>query len=339
MRLRQINLEDCERLAASFTKPYHQNYFAMYSSVLGGVVIHPFLMTVPMDDHMVHRGDGIFEVFKCVDGRIYNLQRHLERLERSARAIYLQIPVGLEEMTRIVVETIRLTGQRDALIRLFVSRGPGGFTTDPYECPASQLYVMVGRLNGYPDAFYSEGVRAKSSSVPVKKSYFANIKSCNYLPNVLMKKEAVDNQVEFTVSVDENGFLGEGSTENVGVVTRDGRLKLPKFSRILQGTTVIRAMELAGALVAAGMLQDVVFEDITLTEAYSSAEILLFGTTFDILPVVTFDRHTIGNGAPGPVFRGVRERLRWDMYKNPAAQTPIFENGRRRTARSGKRGA
>ena len=327
MTLRKLNLEDCERLAASFAKPYHQNYFAMYSSVLNGVVTHPFLMTVPMDDHMVHRGDGIFEVFKCVDGRIYNLKRHLERLERSARAIYLKLPVSLEELTRIVVETIRFTGQRDSLIRLFVSRGPGGFTTDPYECPASQLYVMVGRLNGYPDAFYSEGVRAKSSSVPIKKSYFANIKSCNYLPNVLMKKEAVDNQVEFTVSVDENGFLGEGSTENVGVVTRDGRLKLPKFSRILQGTTVIRAMELAGALVAAGTLQDVVFEDITLTEAYSSAEILLFGTTFDILPVVTFDRHTIGNGAPGPVFRGVRERLRWDIYKNPATQTPVFEDG------------
>ena len=339
MSLRTLNLEDCERLAASFTKPYHQNYFAMYSSVLGGVVTHPFLMTVPLDDHMVHRGDGIFEVFKCVDGRIYNLQRHLERLERSARAIYLQLPVGLEEMTRIVVETVRLTGQRDALIRLFVSRGPGGFTTDPYECPASQLYVMVGRLNGYPDAFYSDGVRAKSSSVPVKKSYFANIKSCNYLPNVLMKKEAVDNQVEFTVSVDENGFLGEGSTENVGVVTRDGRLKLPRFSRILQGTTVMRATELAEALVAAGTLQDVVFEDITLTEAYSSAEMLLFGTTFDILPVVAFDRHPIGNGTPGPVFRGLRERLRWDMYKNPAAQTPVFENGRRRGARSGKRGA
>ena len=332
MTLRKLNLEDCERLAASYTKPYHQNYFAMYSSVLDGVVTHPFLMTVPMDDHMVHRGDGIFEVFKCVDGRIYNLKRHLERLERSARAIYLKLPVSLEELTRIVVETIRFTGQRDSLIRLFVSRGPGGFTTDPYECPASQLYVMVGRLNGYPDAFYSEGVRAKSSSVPVKKSYFANIKSCNYLPNVLMKKEAVDNQVEFTVSVDENGFLGEGSTENVGVVTRDGRLKLPRFSRILQGTTVMRATELAEALVAAGTLQDVVFEDITLTEAYSSAEMLLFGTTFDILPMVAFDRHPIGNGAPGPVFRGLRERLRWDMYENPAAQTPVFSKGARRKA-------
>jgi branched-chain amino acid aminotransferase len=332
MRLRRINLEDCEGLAASFTKPYHQNYFAMYTSVLGGVVTDPFLMTVPMDDHMVHRGDGIFEVFKCVEGRIYNLQRHLERLERSARAIYLQLPVDLAEMTRIVVETIQLTGQRDALIRLFVSRGPGGFTTDPYECPASQLYVMVGRLNGYPRAFYSEGVRAKSSSVPVKKSYFANIKSCNYLPNVLMKKEAVDNQVEFTVSVDENGFLGEGSTENVGVVMPDGRLRLPRFSRILQGTTVMRATELAEALVAAGTLQDVVFEDITLTEAYSSAEMLLFGTTFDILPVVAFDRHPIGKGAPGPVFRGLRERLRWDMYQNPEAQTPVFTDGARRNA-------
>jgi len=166
MSLRTLNLEDCERLAASFTKPYHQNYFAMYSSVLGGVVTHPFLMTVPWTTTWSTGATASLRCSSALDGRIYNLQRHLERLERSARAIYLQLPVGLEEMTRIVVETVRLTGAADALIRLFVSRGPGGFTTDPYECPASQLYVMVGRLNGYPDAFYSDGVRQRAAPCP-----------------------------------------------------------------------------------------------------------------------------------------------------------------------------
>jgi branched-chain amino acid aminotransferase len=299
----------------------------MYTSVLGGVVTHPFLMTVPLDDHIVHRGDGIFEVFKCVEGRIYNLDRHLERLERSARAIFLKLPAGVDEVRGIVVETIRITGQRNCLVRLFVSRGPGGFTPDPYECLASQLYVMVCRLNSYPDGNFAVGVNAKSSSVPIKKSYFANIKSCNYLPNVLMKKEAVDAHVDYTVSVDEDGFLGEGSTENVGVVTRDGMLKLPKFSRILQGTTVIRATELAEVLVAARTLRGVAFEDITLTEAYSSAEMLLFGTTFGILPVVVFDGHPIGDGTPGLVFRALRERLQRDIRHNPAVQTVVFEDG------------
>ena len=288
MTLPHLGLEDCQRLAEDWVKPYHQNYLAMYSSVLGGVVTDPFLMTIPVDDHMVHRGDGIFEAFKCVNGNIYNLTAHLERLERSARAVYLTLPASLEHITDLVIGTIRIAGTRDCLIRLFVSRGPGGFTTNPYECPSSQIYIVACNPSVYPEEQSTEGVFIKSSSIPVKKSYFATIKSCNYLPNVLMKKEAVDAGVQYTVSIDENGFLGEGSTENIGLVTPDRTLKFPRFARILKGTTVTRVAELAESLVANGKLEQVVFEDITLNEAYSGAEILLFGTTFDILAAVIF---------------------------------------------------
>jgi branched-chain amino acid aminotransferase len=273
---------------------------------------------------MVHRGDGIFEAFKCVKGNIYNLMAHLERLERSARAVYLELPVTLKEMTNLVVDTVRVAGARDCLIRLFVSRGPGGFTTNPYECPASQLYIMVCRLTPTAAEKYERGVALRKSTVPVKKSYFANIKSCNYLPNVLMKKEAVDTGVEYTISIDENGFLGEGSTENIGLVSQNLKLKLPRFSRILKGTTVTRVGELASALVEEGKLKEVVFEDLTLNEAYSGTEILLFGTTFDILPAVVFDGHPIGSGKPGPVFRLLRERLESDILINSALHTVVF---------------
>ena len=293
MTLPHLGLEDCQRLAENLVKPYHQNYLAMYSSVLGGVVTDPFLMTIPVDDHMVHRGDGIFEAFKCVNGNIYNLTAHLERLERSARAVYLTLPASLEHITNLVIGTIRIAGTRDCLIRLFVSRGPGGFTTNPYECPSSQIYIVACNPSVYPEEQSTEGVFIKSSSIPVKKSYFATIKSCNYLPNVLMKKEAVDAGVQYTVSIDENGFLGEGSTENIGLVTVDRTLKFPRFARILKGTTVTRVAELAESLVVNGKLEQVVFEDITLNEAYSGAEILLFGTTFDILAAVIFDGHAI----------------------------------------------
>ena len=182
MRLRQLGLGDCQRLAEDFVKPYHHGYLAMYSSILGGVATHPFLMAVPVDDHMVHRGDGIFEAFKCVNGYIYNLQAHLERLERSARAVYLELPVTMDQIIELVIGTIRISGARDCLIRLFVSRGPGGFTTNPYECPFSQLYIVVCRPSIPPKVQYEKGVSIKSSSIPIKNSYFANIKSCNYLP-------------------------------------------------------------------------------------------------------------------------------------------------------------
>jgi branched-chain amino acid aminotransferase len=325
MTLRHLGLEDWDSLAEDFVKPYHQDYLAMYSSVLGGVVTHPFLMTVPLDDHIVHRGDGIFEAFKCVNGNIYNLQGHLERLASSARAVYLELPATPEQITDLVVGTIRIAGARDCLIRLFVSRGPGGFTTNPYECPASQLYIVICRPSVYPEEQYKQGVALKSSNIPIKKSYFANIKSCNYLPNVLMKKEAVDAGVQYTISTDENGFLGEGSTENIGFVTQDLVLKFPRFARILKGTTVTRAAELAQSLVEEGKLKKVIFEDLTLNEVYTAAEILLFGTTFDILAATVFDGHHIGTGSPGRVYQLLHELLEQDINSNSALHTAVFD--------------
>ena len=325
MTLRHLDLKDCQSLAKDFVRPYHQDYLAMYSSVLGGVVTHPFLMTVPLDDHMVHRGDGIFEAFKCVNGNIYNLQAHLERLERSARAVYLMLPASLEKISDLVIGTIRIAGVRDCLIRLFISRGPGGFTTNPYECPSSQVYIVVCSPSSYPEEYSTKGVLIKSSNIPIKKSYFATIKSCNYLPNVLMKKEAVDRGVQYTISMDENGFLGEGSTENIGLVNAEGMLKLPRFSRILKGTTVTRVAELAESLVKAGQLRKVIFEDITLSEAYSGSEILLFGTTFDIMPAVNFDGHPIGSGRPGQIYHLLRELLEEDIRNNKDLHTPVFD--------------
>jgi branched-chain amino acid aminotransferase len=325
MTLRHLTLEHCRDLAETYVKPYHRDYIAMYSSVLGGVVTHPFLMAVPIDDHMVHRGDGIFEAFKCVNGNIYNLQAHLERLERSARGVYLTLPATLEEIIELVKGTIHIAQTRDCLIRLFISRGPGGFTTNPYESPVSQIYIVVCRPTLPSAEHFIKGVAIKSSSVPIKKSYFATIKSCNYLPNVLMKKEAVDAGVQYTISIDENGFLGEGSTENIGLVTPDGALKFPRFSRILKGTTVTRAAELAESLVATGHLSQVNFDDISLNEAYSSAEILLFGTTFDILAAVTFDGHPIGFGSPGQIYHLLHELLEKDITSNSALHTPVFD--------------
>ena len=325
MTLRHLGLQDCQSLAKEFLRPYHKSYLAMYSSVLGGVVTHPFLMTIPVDDHMVHRGDGIFEAFKCINGNIYNLQAHLKRLEHSARAVYLTLPANPEQITELVKGTIRVAGTRDCLIRLFISRGPGGFTTNPYECPSSQLYIVVCNLSSPPEEQMREGVSLKSSSIPVKKSYFANIKSCNYLPNVLMKKEAVDAGVQYTISMDENGFLGEGSTENLGLVTSEGVLKFPRFSRILRGTTVTRAADLAKSIVERGKLRQVTFEDITLNEAYCGSEILLFGTTFDILPVVMFDGHSIGSGSPGEIYYLLRQLLEEDISSNSALHTPVFD--------------
>ncbi len=311
-----------EHLSA-LRQPYHQDYLAMYSSWYGGIVTEPAIMTVPLDDHLVHRGDGIFEAFKCVGGKVYALNRHLDRMERSARGSCLDLPVDRSRMVEIILATVRAADVPDCIVRVFVSRGPGGFSVNPYECPARQLYVMVTTLRLPSAAKYEHGATLKSSAIPVKKAYFANLKSCNYLPNVLMKKEAEDAGVDYTISIDEEGFLGEGPTENFGIVTHNGEFLVPRFDRILRGVTITRMMELARSLVGSGDLTMVGEADITAAQAYDAAEIMMFGTSFDVIPVVSYDGHRIGSGLPGKFAARFLALLREDMRGCPEMLTPV----------------
>jgi branched-subunit amino acid aminotransferase/4-amino-4-deoxychorismate lyase len=323
--IRKLSFDEVIDRLLQLQEPYQANYLAMYSSWYGGVITDPSLMMVPIDDHLVHRGDGIFEAIKCVHGTVYALERHLDRLARSAQAVYLTMPLTRPELVAAICATIRVAGVTECLIRVFVSRGPGGFSTNPYECPASQLYIVITRLAVPTQDKYDRGVTLKSSHIPIKKAYFANIKSCNYLPNVLMKKEAEDFGVHYTVSIDEHGFIGEGSTENVGIITKHGEFLTPKFDRILRGTTVTRMTELALQLVADRRLSAVGEAHITAEQAYDAAEVMMFGTTFDVLPVVEYDHHVIGDGKPGPIFHKFLEILREDMKTSAEMLTPVYD--------------
>ena len=219
--MRHINRAGFLEALESTRRNFQKNYFAMYSSHLGGIVTDPVLMQMPVDDHVVHRGDGIFETFKCLDGHIYNMKAHLERLAGAARSLAYLVPCSLEETARIVIETIRAGEHRDCLVRILVSRGSGGFGVNPYECPQAQLYVTATAL---PPSFmktHPGGAKVVTSVIPIKPPFFAGIKACNYLPNVLMKKEAIDAGADFAVGFDEQGCLAEGATENFGIVSQD----------------------------------------------------------------------------------------------------------------------
>jgi len=138
-----------------------------------------------------------------------------------------------------------------------------------------------------------------------------------------MKKEAEDAGVHYTVSVDEQGFLGEGSTENVGIITTRKEFLVPSFASVLRGTTVTRMMELARALLTEGALTRIAESHIGAEHAYGAAEMMMFGTTFDVLPVVSFDGHPIGDGKPGPLYRRFLHLLREDMRHCAEMITPV----------------
>ncbi len=319
--MNRIDLAAFAQLAPSLRKPWHDGYYAMYSSVLGGVVTEPALMTLPLDDHMAHRGDAVFEAMKFVDGGIYNLRPHIERLRRSADAIALALPVSLDDMERIIVETACIGNRREGYVRLFVSRGPGGFDANPYAVCGSQLYVAITAM---PPSFMEqrpEGARAGVSSIPPKSPMYARVKSCNYLPNALMKKEAVDRGLDLVVAFDEQGFMREGSTENVGLVNEDGVLTFPDPDRMLRGTTMLRVMELAKDTTGADAPTDAVFRETTRADIERAREMLIVGTTWDVSMVCQFEGKPIGDGRPGPVYRALRERLLEDIRTNTALRT------------------
>jgi branched-chain amino acid aminotransferase len=215
-------------------------------------------------------------------------------------------------------------GRPDCLVRLLLSRGPGSLGVSPYDCPEPALYVVVSEYRKPFMDVHPEGAKAKASALPVKAAPFANLKSVNYLTNVLMKKEAVDAGVDFVVSFDENGHLAEGPTENAGIVTRDGRLRVPKPERILAGTTMLRVVELARALPGTQQLAGVETADITRTDVAGAPEILIFGTTPDVTAVVEFDGKPVGGGKPGPIFKVLSRLLADDIHKNASMQTRVF---------------
>lgn len=302
----------------------HQaNYYAMYSSVWDGIVTDPRLMLVPVDDHLVHRGDGVFETIKVVGGRAYLLREHLARLLSSASRIGLVSAWGEGELIELVRATARAGNRPDALVRVLLARGPGGMGVNPYECPRPALYVMAHRLSPSFMELHPDGARAASSAIPVKAGFFANAKTCNYLPNVLMKKEAVDAGVDFTISFDERGHVAEGATENIGVLTKRRELLVPKVDRILAGTTMLRVLDLAREHLLGPYLDRVDHAELNRTHLHRAAEAFIFGTTPDVTAVVEFDGKKIGDGRPGAIFQRLSELLRRDIHEGAEHHTEV----------------
>ncbi|MEZ5285632.1 MAG: aminotransferase class IV [Vicinamibacterales bacterium] len=242
-------------------------FTAFYSSQLGGVVTDPALMVIPFDDHMVHRGHGIFDTAGLVDGHIYDTDAHLDRFIRSADHSKLALPGTREEMRDIIIRTVAASGRRDGSIRYWLSSGPGSLELSPAAGAQPGFFVMVFGGLAYPDRWYSDGLRVMTTTYPIKPSLYAVTKSTNYLPNVLMQMEAKAAGFDNGVFLDANGHVGESSNMNVAFVGRDGVLRHPRFDHILAGCTSRRALELAPALVEQGLITGVEVADLSVADA------------------------------------------------------------------------
>ncbi|HET9468629.1 MAG TPA: aminotransferase class IV [Vicinamibacterales bacterium] len=288
-------------------------YYAFYSSQLGGVVTDTSLMVIPFDDHMVHRGHGIFDTAGLVNGKIYDLDAHLDRFLLSAERSKLKLPVPREEMRDIIIRTTALSKAREGSIRYWLSSGPGSLELVPAATAEPGFFVMIFAGLSYPERWNTEGARVMTTTYPIKAPIYAITKATNYLPNVLMQMEAKEAGFDNGVFIDANGHVGESSNMNVAFVTRAGVLVHPKFDHVLAGCTSLRLLELAVRLRDTHVIKDIEVRDIPVAEARAAREMMFLGSSVKVVSIVQWDDHVIGDGKPGPVANALRELLEEDM--------------------------
>ena len=288
-------------------------FSAFYSSQLGGIVTDPALMVIPFDDHMVHRGHGIFDTAGLVNGRIYDLEAHLDRFLGSAERSKLKLFGSREEMRDIIIRTTAVSGLRDGAIRYWLSSGPGSLDLSPAAGAEPGFFVMIFGGLSYPARWYTEGLRVMTTTYPIKPPLYAITKATNYLPNVLMQMEAKEAGLDNGVFIDEAGFVGESSNMNVAFVTQDGVLRHPKFERVLPGCTSLRLLDLARSLTIRGVLNGVEVCDIPVADARAAREMVLLGSSVKVAPIVEWDGKPIGNGKPGPIAKALLDLMEEDM--------------------------
>lgn len=298
-------------------------YPAMYSSVVGGIILDPAMMVIPMDDHMVHRGHGVFDTAMLLDGCLYELDAHIDRFLRSAAKARIIVDgdqfANKETLRRILVQMTAASGCRKGSIRYWLSSGPGDFLLGPSKQGPALYGVVIA--SEYEQC--REGVRAVTSPVPMKPPLFATTKNVNYLPNVLAIMDAEDKGAFASVWVDGEGYVAEGPMVNVAFVTPERELVLPVFDNILSGCTARRMLALAPTLVEAGVLTGGVSNrNITVHEARRCVEMAFVGSGLPVLPIVEWDGQPVGDGKVGPLMLALSDLL-WEDMKSGPDRVPV----------------
>ena len=255
-------------------------------------------------DHGLLYGDGVFEGIRAYHGRVFRLKEHIDRLFYSAKAILLEIPMSHAEIMRATVETCRKNNLRDGYIRLVVTRGVGTLGLNPNRCKKPSVIIIADKIQLYPPEFYQRGLELVT--VPTTRNLHSAlnpaIKSLNYLNNILAKIEANNAGVEEAIMLNAEGFVAEGTGDNVFIV-KNGALSTPPLSAgALYGITRQTVIELAWE---AGL--KVSEPNLTRYDLFNADECFLTGTGAEIVPVVKIDGRVIGNGKPGAITRRLEE--------------------------------
>lgn len=274
---------------------------------LNGEFVPKHEAKVSVYDHGYLYGDGVFEGIRVYSGNVFRLKEHLVRLFESAKSILLEIPYTLEELTELVAETIRKNQLSDGYIRLVVSRGTGNLGLDPASCPVATVVIIAEQLALFPAEFYETGIPIITVATRRNRPDVLSpqVKSLNYLNNILVKIEAKLAGVLEALMLNEQGYVAEGSGDNVFLVKGNKLITPPSSAGALEGITRNAIIEIGKKLG-----YDVREELFTRHDVYVADEVFLTGTAAEVIAVTKVDGRTIGDGKPGAHTNRLLEEFR-----------------------------
>ena len=261
---------------------------------------------VSVFDHGLLYGDGVFEGIRVYGGKVFEFDAHLKRLFESALAIRLPIPMTREEMISAVETTVKANGVVDGYIRLVVTRGAGTLGLNPFDCRNACVFIIAATIQLYPDELYETGMKVISATT-VRNHPLAlppQVKSLNYLNNILAKIEALDSRVPEAIMYNHEGYVAEATGDNVFVVKNNIIYAPPVEAGSLGGITRAVVIRLAGQ---EGL--EIIEKNLTRHDLYVCDEFFLTGTAAEVIGVVEIDGRKIGDGKPGPITRLLREKF------------------------------
>jgi branched-chain amino acid aminotransferase len=274
---------------------------------LNGKLVDKNEAKISVFDHGLLYGDGVFEGIRSYNCLVFRLKDHIDRLYRSAQAILLDIPLSKEKIAAAIIKTLKANKLKDSYIRVVVTRGEGDLGLDPRKCRQPSLFIITDNIAFYPAELYKRGLDIVT--VPTRRNInealSPQIKSLNYLNNIMAKIEAINFKVEEALMLTNEGYVCECTGDNIFMV-RNGRVFTPPASMgFLAGITREVVLEIARKR------NIPVFEEVlTRYDLFNANEVFLTGTAAEIIPVVKIDGRTIGLGKSGSLTLSLIEDFR-----------------------------
>ena len=275
---------------------------------LNGAFVPKDEAKVSVFDHGFIYGDGVFEGLQIVNGTIFLLREHVERLFNSARYLGFEIPLTPEAIIEAILETARRNDLNNGYLRPIVSRGAGALGIRNMDSLSTPTVVVMAQFESIEERrlAWNRGITAQIVSVRrvPPACLDSRAKTCNYLNNIMAYIEAKAAGADTAIMLDTDGYVAEGYTSNLFCV-KNGTVMTPALGHILGGITRATLLRICGELAIPAREGQ-----LTVYDLYTADEVFECGTMAEVRPLLRINGRVIGSGEAGPVGARIHKQLR-----------------------------